>query len=257
MHNYGSHTCILVDSLQVRETEERDRRAYEERLQEIRQNTAKEARAHYLQCLHQMVNSKNTTGSHDGTTGSHDGSCEFSDGSCGFSDGSNDLPLESPGTTRALGDKQQHARKPPKGHSPSPKQPKAPPPPHPPAGRLLEKTRNDRRKESRRTATASITTKPSQVGVSKFVPKTKLILHTEYKSPSTTKVVSPSRGVATEGVSARGHVYWAKEPEKTKPGRLRVASSGRGPSGRGPSGGPGLGRSRGPSGRVSEHGHHQ
>lgn len=219
----------LLHSLQVKDMEERDRRSYEVKLQEIRQATAKEARAHYLQCLHQMVNSKKTTGSHDG-------SCEFSDGSCDFSDGSNDLPLELSGTT--LG-----AVKP-KGHAPSPKQPKAPPP-LPRVDRLFEKTKNDRKipkKETRRTAT----TKPC-MGVSKFVPKTKLILHTESKSPSM-KGVSPkgmttrgvttegvaTRGVATEGVTTRG-VYWAKEPERIKSGRLRV-----------------------PSGRVPpDHGHHQ
>ena len=201
-------------SLQVKEIEERDRRSCEAKLQEIRQTTA---RTNYLQCLHQMVNSK--------TTASHDGSCELSDGSCDFTaNGSNDIPLESPGTALVDG---QHALKL-KGHAPSPNQPKASP-------RANEKTRNDHKipkKEPRRTAT----TIPS-----KFVPKTKLILHTEYKSTSTKTVsprvarVSPKKGVSTMGVSPRD-VYWAKEPEKgTKSGRLRPSSS-RLPSGRVPSG---------------------
>lgn len=159
--------------------EERNRSLYEKKLQEVRTRTAEETRAYYLQCLHHLVNSKGE-GSCDLAQESHD---------TGGPEAAGVAKSVSRHLTKTDGTKKRTVL------SSSPKQVK-------PVSRvtsflpdgelgILKKSSSKKQVVSHRVVAG----KPCQVSSSKFVPKTKLILHSECKS-----------------VSPQG-VYWSKERE--------------------------------------------
>ena len=191
--------------------EERTRSVYERKLEETRLRAAEEARAHYLQCLHQLVNSKGT------------GSREKSD--------ETGVPRVLP-----IRSKKSEEKKMPR-YSSSPKRAE-------PVSRVeivprsavshsdreavsrLVGSQQDREpgvskkqaKSSSKKEAGShkiATGKPCQVGVSKFVPRTKLILHTE-----TRKSLTPGKGVSASPAG----VYWAREKDRKPAGVGRVSN---------------------------------